>query len=48
MTTKEAADLLGIKPRSVVQRIRRGTLKATKKGRDYDIDPDELEKIKKP
>lgn len=44
LTTKEVADRLGIKPRSVVQLIRRGLLIATKHGRDYSIDPAEVER----
>jgi len=44
MTTKEAAELLNIKPRSVVQRIRRGTLIAVKRGRYYEITQEEIER----
>lgn len=42
LTTTEAADRLGIKARSVVQLIRRGLLKAEKKGRDYLIEDSEV------
>lgn len=42
MTTAEAADRLSIKPRSVVQLIRRGLLAAEKRGRDYWIEADEV------
>lgn len=42
LTTKEAADRLGIQPRSVVQLIRRGLLTATKHGRDFAIDEAEI------
>lgn len=42
LTTKDAADRLGIKPRSVVALIRRGLLQATKHGRDYAIDEAEV------
>lgn len=42
LTTAQAADRLGLKPRSVVQLIRRGLLAATKHGRDYAIDEAEV------
>ncbi len=42
MTTSEAADRLGIKARSVVQFIKRGLITATKRGRDYWIEADEV------
>lgn len=43
-TTSEAADRLGIKPRSVVQLIRRGFLAATWNtyARRFEIDADEV------
>lgn len=44
LTTHEAADRLGIKPRSVVQLIKRDLLAAVKHGRDYSIDPAEVER----
>lgn len=44
MTTTEAADRLGIKARSVVQLIRRGLIVATKRGRDYWIEPAEIDR----
>lgn len=44
MTTSEAADRLGIKARSVVQLIKRGLITATKHGRDYWIESDEVER----
>ena len=44
LTTREAADRLGIKPRSVVQLIRRELLQAVKHGRDYSIDETEFER----
>lgn len=43
LTTHEAADRLGIKPRSVVQLIRRGLIQAEKRGRDYFISTAEVE-----
>lgn len=42
LTTREAADRLGIKPRSVVALIVRGLLRADKHGRDYSIAADEV------
>lgn len=42
LTTNEAAVRLGIKPRSVVQLIKRGMLNATKHGRDYAIEEVEI------
>ena len=44
MTTYEAADRLGIKARSVVQLIKRGLITATKRGRAYWIEADEVER----
>jgi excisionase family DNA binding protein len=44
LTTKDAADRLGIKPRSVVQLIRRGLLPAVKFGRDYGLLPADVER----
>jgi excisionase family DNA binding protein len=43
-TTAEAADRLGIKPRSVVAFIKREILKAEKRGRDYWIEDSEVER----
>lgn len=47
LTTTAAADRLGIKPRSVVQLIKRGLLAATKHGRDYAIDEAEIERYER-
>lgn len=44
MTTSEAADRLGIKARSVAILIKRGLIAATKHGRDYWIDAEEVER----
>ena len=44
MTTAEAADRLDIKARSVVWLIHRGLLKAEKHGRDYWIEPAEIDR----
>ena len=41
--TKEAARRLGIKQMGVVKAILRGSLKATRLGREYMIDPRELD-----
>jgi excisionase family DNA binding protein len=37
MTTQEAAQMLGLKQKTVTVFCKRGTIKATKRGRDYDI-----------
>ena len=42
MTTSEAATRLGIKARSVAILIKRGLITATKRGRDYWIEADEV------
>lgn len=42
LTTKEAAERLGIDQRSVVKAINRGTLRAVKRGRDYLIEAAEV------
>lgn len=42
--TADAAERLGIKPRSVVQLIKRGVLAAEKRGRDYWIEDAEVER----
>ena len=47
LTTAEAADRLGVKPRSVVQFIKRGLIAATKHGRDYAIDEAEIERYER-
>lgn len=44
LTTKEAANRLGIKARSVVALIKRNLIAAEKKGRDYLIDESEVER----
>jgi excisionase family DNA binding protein len=46
LTTREAADRLGIKPRSVVALIKRSLLTATKHGRDYSIAIEEVDRYK--
>lgn len=47
LTTKETADRLGIKPRSVVALIKRGLLTATKHGRDYSIATEEVDRYER-
>ena len=42
LTTKQAGQALGITQRGVRQRIARGQLRATRRGRDYLIDPLDL------
>ncbi len=44
LTTREAADRLGIKPRSVAKAIKRGLIEAEKRGRDYWIEDEEIER----
>ena len=46
LTTHEAAERLGIKPRSVVALIRRGRLAAEKRGRDWFVEAAEVERYK--
>lgn len=47
LTTHEAADRLGIKPRSVVWAIKRGLIQAEKRGRDYWIEDEEVDRYAK-
>lgn len=42
LTTAQAADRLGVRPRTVVQYIKRGLIAAAKHGRDYSISAPEL------
>jgi excisionase family DNA binding protein len=42
LTTKEAAAVLGIQPRTVTRYILRGLIRAEKHGRDYFISHDEI------
>jgi excisionase family DNA binding protein len=44
MLTSEAADRLGIKARSVARLIKKGLIKAEKRGRDYWIKPEEVDR----
>jgi excisionase family DNA binding protein len=46
LTVAQAADLLGISPQRVRQLISAGRLKAEKAGRDWLIDPPDLEAVR--
>lgn len=50
LTTNEAADILNITPRRVRALINAGRLPAEKHGRDWAIEPEDLElvKVRKP
>lgn len=45
LTTEQAAARLGIKAVTVLKHIKRGNIKATKDGRDWLIEPAELERF---
>lgn len=47
MTLKEAAALLGITPDNLRGAIARGSLKASKHGRDWWVEPREVERYRK-
>ena len=42
LTTREAAALLGLSPKTITQAIRRGKLQAERFGRDWQIQRDDL------
>jgi len=44
LTTADAARRLGINAKSVAILIKRGLIKAEKHGRDYSIEPSEIER----
>lgn len=46
MTLNEAAALLGVTPANLRGAIARGTLKATKHGRDWNVTPASVEKYR--
>lgn len=46
LTTPEAAALLGVQPKTVSKYIKRGLIKAERRGRDYFIAESELERFK--
>jgi excisionase family DNA binding protein len=43
VTTKQAAEALGLRPVTVRAAIKAGTLRATKRGRDWHITPSAVE-----
>lgn len=47
VTLIEAAALLGLNPATLRQQIHAGALKATKRGRDWFVDPKEVERYAK-
>ena len=47
MTLKEAAAQLGLDPATLRQAIARGSLKATKRGRDWFVSPSEVERYQR-
>ena len=44
MTLKEAAALLGVKADTLAQQVRKGKLAATKLGRDWWVEPAEVDR----
>jgi excisionase family DNA binding protein len=46
MTLKEAAAILGVTPDNLRGAIARGALKAVKHGRDWWVEPDEIERYR--
>lgn len=46
MTLKEAAEKVGTTPDNLRGAIARGSLKATKVGRDWTVDPKEVERYR--
>lgn len=46
MTLREAAELLGVRPDTLRQAVHRGTLRATKRGRDWTVSSRELARYK--
>lgn len=47
MTLKEAAELLGVTPDNLRGAIKRGSLKATKHGRDWWVSAKEVERYQR-
>ena len=47
MTIPEAARILGVKPATLRTQLRLGRLTAVKRGRDWDVAPDEVERYKR-
>ena len=46
-TTLETASLLGLKPKSIPRYIQREVIHAEKRGRDYFISQDEIERFQR-
>ncbi len=46
LTTPEAAALLGVQPKTISRYIKRGLIAAEKRGRDYFITQEEIERFK--
>jgi excisionase family DNA binding protein len=46
LTTTEAAEVLGVQPQTVTRHILRGMIQAEKRGRDYLIRQEEIERFK--
>lgn len=46
-TTSEVAAVLGVQPKTVTRYIERGLIAAEKRGRDYFIAQDELERFQR-
>jgi excisionase family DNA binding protein len=46
VTIKEAAERLGVHPRTLQVQVRRGKLHAVKHGRDYWVEPREVERYR--
>lgn len=42
LTTKQAADILGVTTRAIVKLCQQGKLKADMHGRDWDIEPESV------
>lgn len=47
MTLAEAAALLGLSPATLRGQVRRGALKATKRGRDWHVTPAEVARYRR-
>jgi len=47
ITTTQAAQRLGVEPKTVTRYIKRGTIAAEKRGRDWWIAPEEVERYRR-
>lgn len=45
MNAKEASALLGLHPNTIYKMIRNGEIKAEKKGKSFDISPEEIDRL---